>query len=469
MMWKVYNFCRTQKFKIIFFLFLIIGIIGRIFLASKTFNLLGWDSHSYNGFALELLNRRWGLDCCDKNAGYGVFLFLTYSLFGANNFLAVYFVQILIDIFIALVIYFCAKKITGQKSAYISSVLYLINPLTASYTGLILSETITMLIIILIAYLCVNKSLTGSKILWITLGALLGAFLFIRVSFYYFPFIFIIIFTKLFITNNKRLVFTMIVTIGFITASLYSLIGFRQKYGKVSIVPPYSLGTSALYANFYNDRYPEFISDYPQKVNPKFYEFNLEYHTTHYLDLHAFKKKYTGLFWEKFQKDWPLFFRNSIRNVFWMWDKEHLYAYEDHFYPQDKWPLRIGNIALFMTAFIGLIDILKKKEKSGEEKRIIFFTCVLFLYITLFFSLISNETRHSLSFYPLLFFWSGNGIFLILNKFQKYTRVSRCLNSGPAARVSHTTIHLRMGSLSRVTRFINQGICETRKYKGVIK
>ena len=172
--------------------------------------------------------------------------------------------------------------------------------------------------------------------------------------------------------------------------------------------------------SFFMDRYPELEKDLP-KLNPTYYKINLDLNTTPYLYLSEKKKMYAALFWEKMKTDWPIFIKNTVRNVFFLWDKDHLFTYHDPFHPGDTLPLRAYNFGLFAFFFIGIGGYVKRKVKEkGFMDPIVLFTLGLFLYITLIFSPVTNETRHSLPFYPLLFLWAGYGINIIGGKLLQY-------------------------------------------------
>lgn len=397
-------------------LFLILGLILRRYFNYLSRDLYYWDSVAYNYQAKDMMKGTWGVEYNDHNSGYGFFLFLVYSIFGRENSPMVYLSQTVLDLLIALIIYGIVKKVFSSKAGLIATAIYLVNPITASYTGLMLPEIVTMFYIISLAGILVTKSFTASKKLWFLSGLILGLILFTRMSFLYFAFVFILLGSFMFFHGRRRIFFIMICLLGFILSSGYSLLGYYQKYRIVSLVPPYNIGIGAMYMNFYNNRYPELVKDYPQGVSPTYYEINREYHTSYFLDIPKFREKYSMLFWEKIRHDWPIFMRNSLRNIFWMWDKEHLFAYADPFYPRDKWPLRIGNICVFILALIGLVKGVRENRKQPEIKRLAIFSFTLFFYMTFFFSLVTNETRHTVCFYPILILWAGYGLYLLLGK-----------------------------------------------------
>lgn len=396
-------------------LFLFVGFVCRLYLSGLSNNMIGsgWDTDAYNNMASEMLSGLWGVDGRNHNSGYSFVLFLIYSFFGRGNFQAVRIIQIIIDLTCALLIYFTAVRIFNKRAAFTSFGLYLFNPFTASYTGMLLPEIFTLFYIILIAYLVTVTSFTRSKLLWLFVGFMLGVLLFTRMSFYYFAFGFILAFALVFFRGIDKIHFVCVALFGLVLASSYSLLGNYHKHKVFSLVPPYNLGLSLVYLNFYQARYPELSKDIPSGFDPKFDEIILEYHRTNYRQIPNFRKKYTILLFQKLKTEWPIFLKIIIRNIFLMWDKEHLAAYTDPFYPKDIWPLRILNVCIFALFLVGLIFSILKEKIRERGKPLLFYTVFLFLYITLFFPFVTNETRHTLPFYPIFFLFAGIGLYKI--------------------------------------------------------
>lgn len=407
---------KARKEFLIVITILYIGFIYRLFLSSLAESRLFWDMSGYHSFAVDFLSGRLVADCCLKNVGHGAFLALVYFIFGENNLAALRIVQVLIDLVTAALIYLIARRLFNKKTAFYSFVLYIINPFTSAYTGLRLAETVSLFYITLIAFIISQPSFKTSKFLWIILGVLLGLLLFARAQYYYFVFVFMILSAILFFKKANRVYFVVFSLFGFLIASSYSLVSYYKNFKVLSLVPPYSSFYGGLYQNFYNDRrYPELAIDFP-KINPHYTRVAMEYYQTEIPDKPLYEKKYQALFWQKFQKEWPLFFMNMARNMVFMWDKDHLYAYTDPFYPYDKIPLRIFNIALLFLFLAGVVAYLKREKLKTLHSPLAVYTIFLFFYITFIFSLVSNESRHSMAFYSLMMLWAGRGVVKIGEK-----------------------------------------------------
>lgn len=406
------------RFKIIIILLIILGaFLYRLILGSFAENRLLFDMIVYDYQAKEMIKGNLVADCCDHNMGYAAFLAPIYYFFTPDNITSLRVVQSLIDVITGLLIYIVAGNLFNKKTAAISSLIYLANPLTASYTGLKLAEIITLFMVTVVTLIISNTQFKNNLLLQLLFGVSLGLLLFIKSSLYYFVILLLFLILFLIFKTWKQKIFFLIFSLsGFLIASIYPLVSNYRWYNKVSIVPPYNvMGLGLLYLNFYNERFPE-LFNMGKEINPAFLKFMNEYSEATYPMVSVFKKKYEGLFLQKIRREWPLFIRNTVRNIFWMWDKNHLYYYADPFYPLDSWPIITGNIALFMFGVYGFIKYIHKVKLNISHSPMIIYTATMFLYITFVFSLVSNESRHSLPFYPLLFLWAGYGIGMINSK-----------------------------------------------------
>lgn len=394
-----------------FVILLIAGFIFRLFLASHAYDTLIFDALGYSDFAKDFLSGKLVIDCCAKNVGYSLFLALVYGIFGIENVWAVRIVHILLDLGSSALLYGISKKVFNESVANIVFVLYLFNPFTAAFTGLVLAETVTIFYLTLIAFVLTRPSLPRSAWLWFSLGLLFGLLLFTRHSFYYVIFVYLFLLSFLLFTRMKqRLQFLLIVFSGFFLVSSYSLYGYYTTFRKITLVPPYNLKYEIIYMNYYLWHYPEVEF---KGIHPMYQEVVQGYWETPFEKKAEHSQKYKKLFLERLPADWPVFVHNIASNIVWLWDKDHLYTYADPFYPFDQWPLRILNGILFVCFAIGIIGYAVGERTRALRQPLFLMSVLLFLYITFLFSLLSNESRHSLAFYPFLILWAGYGAYRI--------------------------------------------------------
>jgi 4-amino-4-deoxy-L-arabinose transferase-like glycosyltransferase len=382
---------------------LVLGFLFRLFLAFNAYDTIVFDAKGYSDFAVQFLRGGWPIDCCAKNMGYPAFLAAVYGLFGIENLPAVRLVHVLVDMGSALLVWKVAKKIFSPRAAYLSFLIYLFNPFTSAFTGLVLAETVSIFLLLLMLFFIVNKR-------WFLAGVVAGLLLFVRHSFYYFLPVFFGVIGG--IRGIKGMGLLLFAGIGFVLASSYSLVINYKTFGKPSLVPLYNLKYEIIYLNFYRWKYPEveFMGELPE-----YGQVVQSYWNTPLAGKAAHSEKYKQLLIARLPGEWPVFVSNLFQNVLWLWDKDHLYTYADRFYPADRWPMRILNIGLISLWGIGVIWEIGKKGRKILYEPVFVFSVLLFAYITALFPLLSNESRHTIIYYPLLSLWAGNGIQFLLS------------------------------------------------------
>jgi hypothetical protein len=406
----------SNKFAI-FCIILFIGFLLRIFISVFTdINMIG-DIVLYHYYALRFLDGAMVVNCCVKNIGYSMFLAIAYLIslfFRSDTFLTVRLIQIIIDLLIAVMIYLIGIRFLSKKAAWYSFILYLLNPITSSYTGFLMPEIITLFIMIVLAYILVLPEFIKTKKYWLLFGFLLGILLFIRMQFLYFVIISIVSIGLTVFKKYVKVLFICICLIGFLIGSAYTLGANYRNFKVISFIPPGSSKYFAinLYANFYSEVPMQELNVQNNNTDKNFLiRYQLFHPTNEYL--YYFISNQNKIFFEKFQKDWPIYIQNTFRNILYIWDKEHLFLFVDVFYPADRIPIRIYNIVMIFLFFLGFISYLKLNSRRNIKHPLSIFTIILFLYISSF-ALTSNETRHSLPFYSLLIFWAGYGLYNVI-------------------------------------------------------
>jgi hypothetical protein len=267
-----------------------------------------------------------------------------------------------------------------------------------------LSETFTLFLISCLLLLISRSHFLTHKFLWIIFGALLGFLVFTKLSFYYLVLTYLVFFTFFVIEKKKKIFFFTISLIGFLLISSYTMIRYYQEYKIVTIVPVRTMQAGILYSNFFVMRYPEVEFT---GISPEFTQMAEEYRVTPFEKRDEFSKKYKTLLLNRLRYDWGQYGINLGKNAVWLWDHNHLFLFKDDFYPADMWLVRVSNITLFLFGFIGFFLFIKKDKKRLVTHPVVLLTLLTFLYMTFGFSLVSSESRHTLSFYPILLLWVG--------------------------------------------------------------
>jgi hypothetical protein len=414
-----------MKKKTVFILFLIvIGFAYRLLLSFRPDTSVTGDEFKYQSMAQSILSGKLAADS-SKNAGYSVFLAGVYFIFGYDNLKALSIIQIILDLITAFLLYLTARNIFSEKAAIFVLIIYITNPLTSSFTGLRMSEIVNFFIIAGIAYIISGKLFTSRGSLWLIYGILSGILVFLRFQFKLFVFATLI--TPLFnFKPNARIKYLIVAFVGFMIASLYSLISFYAMFKVVSVGPPILQSWGSMYAHlFVNSREAELNFQTPiWRNDPGYADVFSEYAALDQKYWNQLEQKNKMRFFHSITTLWPIFISHMARNSVWLWDKYHLSEYYDIYYPADSIFIRVYNILILLLFVLGLIAYILRNKITAFLNPVFVYSLCLFLYITILFSMVDNESRHTLPFYPLMMLWAGWGFTYFLNKWKSLFRKS---------------------------------------------
>lgn len=400
---------RRRTYHLLFLAAAFAGFVYRLRLSALAYQEILFDMKGYADLANILLSGRLVVDCCIKNMGYPIFLAGVSILHSHTvDVSLVRTVQIFADLATACLIYFTGKRLSGVPGGMTAAVLYLANPISASYVGIILPETMTLFYFALLAFLLTRRGWEERSVYWLATGALLGLIIFTRHSFLYFAFISIAVLFVFRFRGWKRLRFVLMCLAGFVTINLYSLVGYYRQFDVISLIPPYNMSMGMAYATFYTGRYPELMSEnYPGYDSPEYFNMNRDYYAHIPSDPQgtiAVNAKYRALLIEKLKTDWPQYLRQTGKDILYIWDKYHLFLYTDPYYPGDEQPVRILNASLLFLAVAGMA-LYALRSRTAQP--IFLVSICVFSTITLFFPIISSESRHSIAAYGFVAVWAG--------------------------------------------------------------
>ena len=137
------------------------------------------------------------------------------------------------------------------------------------------------------------------------------------------------------------------------------------------------------------------------------------------------RKKMTEMFLtlskQKILEDPITFVKIRFKKMWYVWEKHFVLAYQG---VGNKWVIGttyLLNLMLLITGLSGYISEARKKFVVEDERRLFFMlTAVFFVYLTVISSLTSAEERYTIPAYPLVFVFSGSGIYFFLRKIKGY-------------------------------------------------
>ena len=138
--------------KVLFLLILFSGLIYRFYFIKLTHQSLAFDEVQYKDYADSI--KTFGLYAHSfRLYGYPVFIFIIENIFGKLKILGLapwQFVQFILDIVNTVLIFSTARVLfKNLTAAFITFVVYLFNPFTTAYTGVMLPEILAISIALL--------------------------------------------------------------------------------------------------------------------------------------------------------------------------------------------------------------------------------------------------------------------------------------------------------------------------------
>jgi len=232
--------------------------------------------------------------------------------------------------------------------------------------------------------------------------------------FWWWGIVFILLVAVLHIIYKKKQSLSVIFLLfGFFLTLIYPVISNRKYYHTFSPLPVvpfvYLDFLHSLKITRWPEIYTELLTEAPVEVTSEHAKSLAE---TREEFMEKIRPRMAAAY-DDISKDIPSFFRSRARNIFLFWDKSHLYYYEDPFYPLDRPFIRTGNVLFLLISLLGMMRIVRNKEKSANEKKVLCFILTLLIYFTLPLSLLVPEERITLPVYAILTLFTPAGLLFL--------------------------------------------------------
>jgi len=434
--------------KELFFLILafIGGVLFRLWFISLSPQPFGWDQYEYEMYAAKIFSHPWMMASHSyRSYPYPLLLALFYKVVGFGNHQAVFLLQAVMDSFVGIMIYMILR-ILRSRAGLIGLILYLINPFTSGYVGVLLAEVMTGFFItgtILLGMVFVKKANLVNGIMFGLFAGLAAetrnaAFVWAAIpvglalminskSEYRNPkqyqnsnvqnskqkhVLFRIwnFFRFEFVSNFVLRASNLSVCIGFLLTLLYPLVTNWREYHELNVTTVDSILARELFNGAILSRLPPFTYVYPPEVQNMYGEYYSEYdpgRTTR--ERKAMADKYMGKAWAIIKRDPRGYLQNRIEKMWYVWQKENIFFYTEPGFERHRMVTYWGNSALLLLAACGLWFWPKK----GSFVRWSIIGTIL--YGTLAFSVTHAEYRLTIPFYPLLILAASVGIAAVIN------------------------------------------------------
>jgi hypothetical protein len=453
--WKM---MRKQNQFILLVVFFFSGAIFRLWFVSLVPQPFVHDQLQYYNYAVGILEH--GLFAHTyRGYGYPLFIAAVYGIFGQGNPWVWKIAQILMDTGTAVLVFSIAKTLfTKRVFAWIAFLLYLFNPYTATYTGVMLTEVAAIFNTTLIFFLFLKYLRKPSLTILVFLGLALGYLTQVRSSFYFFTLIFALyILTRSVICSYSKgpvarqlhghpqgdpghgsprprathsisimrvlpgishlfkwvrmnLIIGVLFLSMYFLPYVYTIAGNLVYYRQFSLTTVHDFFVLNAYLSVFVDRWPlhaDTDSPYPPQVGPAYGEYLFA--PTNREERKSMAKKYLDATIHTVLKNpWYYVTRGFIK-AFYIWDKREFFYFSEPENPDAVAVLRLSNITVLVSGIIGLLLWLITQAKRKQKIFLEFgFIMSGFLFYVHFAHILSvSEERFSLPGYPLIYLFVG--------------------------------------------------------------
>ena len=416
---------KKKRFLIIILLFLT-GLLYRLLLIKIFPQPFAFDQLQYRDYAN--LMKVYGLYAHSfRIYGYPLFILVIDKIsnnglfLGFNNF---QLAQAVLDTISALLVFGTAGALfRSYTKALISYILYLFNPFTSGFTGVMLPEVLAAFLFSSLYFLSITFLKSRSLILVFFTGIILGFIPQVRPVYYFFSifmfFLMLFYVLKRFV-KDFRWILLFFLSIGFCIPFIYTVWGNYQWYSEISLMDVDRLSIENFYISMFvkrSKKIPVSMDDYPKEVRWAYNEYSYRKDTPE-------KRKTTrDLFFrlalEEIKNNPVKFIIWRIEKMWYIWEKHMIFPYNNGQTPILSIISYWGNVIYLFLAAMGFIFWSKAQTINNfiKGKGLVLFTGFPIFYTTVANAFSSTEERYSLPVYPLIILFGGFGLFVIFNFF----------------------------------------------------
>ena len=349
--------------------------------------------------------------------GYPVFIFIIENIFGKLKILGLapwQFVQFILDIVNTVLIFSTARVLfKNLTAAFITFVVYLFNPFTTAYTGVMLPEILAISIFSLIYFTGTHVNFIGQKATKVLLGFLTQ----VRPAYFYYSLAMLTI-LGFYVFNKfpkKRIVYLALMVFAFFVPFLYTIFGNYRWFNEFALTDVDRLNIQNFYISMFIRDSPKIrmsFDEYPKEARWAYAEYS--YNKKSYKDRKETRDLFFKLAIDEAVRDPIKFFVWRIEKIWFVMQKHSIFPYQ---IPDSRTEAAIywGNLTLLASSLVGFIAFLKVKlsDKTKNGRWLVLFTGLPVAYTMAANMFTTTEERYSLPIYPLIMLFSGFGIYTI--------------------------------------------------------
>lgn len=394
----------------------LLGIIFRLWFISLAPQPPYYDQDEYERYASKMVDHGLLASHTYRSYPYPLFLAFTYKIVGFGNRHFIFFLQAIIDSLSGLLMYWILYKSFPKKSiAMIGYIIYMINPFTSGYVGVLLSEILETFFMILTVALGVYalEKITLQRCFLFGLAAGLtaetrnAAFIWTLI-----PLCLLFAMTK-----GKKMHLLAGALCGLLLSMLYPLYVNWRDYHELNITTVDSFYAKEFFNGAILKVLPPFTYSYPYEVNIMFGEYYSEYFPWRTAqDRRNMAKKYFDKGWNIIREDPLDYIKTRFYKMWYVWQKENVFFYSEPGFLQHRIVTYYTNVIILVVSLIGLV-IWRLQKKQSSSSRWVWLTIVgSIVYATVGFSVTHAEYRLTIPFYPMVFMACAVGFYMIGKK-----------------------------------------------------
>lgn len=400
---------RKELFAIIgLFLF---GIVFRLWFVSLAPQPYWYDQTSYGKYALRIYNHPYML-ASHSYRSYPLPLLMAsvYKLFGLENHYAVFVVQAVLDSLTGVMVYLLLKKgFRMRKGAWVGGIMYIVNPFTSAYVGVLLSEILTAFFMAATFFFGMYFIKRPTMLLGILMGLGAGMAAETRNAVFVWAAVPLVLLLTVLPWKKHRTGYTGVL-IGLFLTILYPLITNWRDYRELSITKVDSFYAMEFFNGASLRTQPPFNKIYPYDNNIMWLEYYTEdnpWMTKE--DRRAMAQKYLRKGWEIIRADPVDYIKMRFFKMWYVWQKENVFFYVEPGFESHKQYTYALNLVLLSLGALGLAT--GRVLARGSIGKWVWASMLgSVVYATLSLSLSHGEYRLTIPFYPMVIALGAMGI-----------------------------------------------------------
>lgn len=390
-----------------------LAIVWRLWFISLAPQPFRGDQTEYDTYAVKIYNHPFLLASHSyRTYVYPLFVAFVYTVAGLGNYYAVFIIQAVIDASIGVAVYWLLKNTTNsRRTALFGFVLYVFNPFTTGYVGVMLSEVLTAFLFVLTlatGYCVVRKPGWGWGVVF---GICCGLTASIRnATFVWLAIPIGLVFWKIGWRHHTTTIFS--VFFGVLVTFAYPTFVNLRDFGELNITTVDSFYAKEFYQGAliaFPRPEPLNKSGWPiesQEMWLEYYSENDPGRTTD--ERRAMAIKYYRKAWDLILENPQKYIALRFQKMWYVWQKENIFVYEEPGFSKHKAITYYGNIVLLALSAIGFFYQRTGGYSRGAQW--IWFTSIgTLLYTTVAFSFTHAEYRLTIPFYPLIIYGAAIG------------------------------------------------------------